>query len=68
MPDDLTVAAQSGLPIAAPAALDHPVRRAPKFRNTENPGETWVGRGRRPRWLKEHLAAGRRLDDFRVQD
>jgi DNA-binding protein H-NS len=67
MHDDLVIASQSGLPTAAPPATQ-PVRHAPKFRNTENPTETWVGRGRRPRWLKEHLAAGRRLDDFRVQD
>jgi DNA-binding protein H-NS len=66
MQDDLTVAAQSGLPIAAPLATD-PMVRAPKFKNTENPAETWVGRGRRPRWLKDHLAAGRSLDEFRIQ-
>jgi len=64
MPDDLAVAAQSGLPIAAPPATD-PMVRAPKFKNTENPAETWVGRGRRPRWLKDQLAAGRSLDEFR---
>ena len=67
MQDDLAAAAQSGLPIAAPPATD-PLVSAPKFRNIENPAQTWVGRGRRPRWLKEHLAAGRSLDDFRVQD
>jgi DNA-binding protein H-NS len=24
---------------------------APKYRNPENPAETWAGRGLRPRWL-----------------
>jgi DNA-binding protein H-NS len=66
MQDDLAVAAQSGLPIAAPITAE-PVVRAPKFTNTENPAQTWVGRGRRPRWLKDHLAAGRSLDEFRAQ-
>ena len=66
MQDDVAVAAQSGLPIAAPTTTD-PAVRAPKFKNTENPTETWVGRGRRPRWLKDQLAAGRSLDEFRVQ-
>jgi DNA-binding protein H-NS len=66
MPDNLAVAAQSGLPIAAPITAD-PIVRAPKFMNTENPAQTWAGRGRRPRWLKQQLAAGRSLDEFRVQ-
>jgi DNA-binding protein H-NS len=66
MHDDLAVAAQSGLPIAAPVTAD-PIVRAPKFMNTENPAQTWVGRGRRPKWLKDQLAAGRSLDDFAVQ-
>lgn len=37
-----------------------------KFRNPENPEETWSGRGRRPAWFKAHLEAGRSEDDFRV--
>lgn len=36
-----------------------------KFRNAET-GESWSGRGLQPRWLKAALAAGRKLDDFRV--
>jgi DNA-binding protein H-NS len=27
-----------------------------------------MGHGKRPNWLKEQLAAGRNLDDFRVND
>jgi DNA-binding protein H-NS len=27
-------------------------------------GNTWVGLGKRPRWLQEALAAGRKLEDF----
>lgn len=30
-------------------------------------GNTWGGRGPRPRWLKEALAAGAKLEDFAVR-
>jgi DNA-binding protein H-NS len=38
----------------------------PKFRNPEQPNQTWSGRGLQPHWLTELLAAGRCIDDFRV--
>ena len=38
----------------------------PKFRNPDNPSETWSGRGKQPRWVIELLAMGKRLDDFRI--
>jgi len=41
-----------------------PVR--PKFRNPENPSETWAGRGKQPRWLVAQLKAGKKADDFRI--
>ncbi len=31
---------------------------APKYRNPDNPTETWSGRGRKPRWFEEALARG----------
>jgi DNA-binding protein H-NS len=39
----------------------------PKFRNPAQPGETWAGRGKRPRWLTAQLSSGKELDDFRIQ-
>lgn len=39
---------------------------APRYRNPENPEQTWSGRGRRPRWVHEAEAAGRRLEDMRI--
>jgi DNA-binding protein H-NS len=30
---------------------------APKYRNPENPAETWAGRGLRPRWLAAAIKA-----------
>ncbi len=39
----------------------------PKYRNPENPSETWAGRGKQPRWLTAQLRSGKRIDDFRIQ-
>jgi DNA-binding protein H-NS len=39
---------------------------APRYRNPENPDQTWSGRGRRPRWVHDAEAAGRSLDDLRI--
>jgi DNA-binding protein H-NS len=66
MHDDLKSAEGSGLPVTTSTPSAPAVRRAPKFRNTENPAETWMGRGKRPNWLKAQLAAGRSLNDFRI--
>jgi DNA-binding protein H-NS len=39
----------------------------PKYRNPSNPGETWAGRGKQPRWLAAQLKAGKQLDDFMIR-
>ncbi len=39
---------------------------APRYRNPENPEQTWSGRGRRPRWVHEAEAAGRSLADMEI--
>jgi DNA-binding protein H-NS len=39
----------------------------PKFRNPDDPSETWAGRGKRPRWLAEQLRSGKKADDFRIE-
>ena len=51
-----------GTAAKAPAAPRRPV--APKYRDEQ--GNTWAGRGNRPRWLVEALEAGRKLEDFAV--
>lgn len=41
--------------------------RAPvevKYRHPENPGMTWSGRGKRPQWVTEALASGKKLEDL----
>jgi DNA-binding protein H-NS len=40
---------------------------APKYRNPENPAETWAGRGLKPRWLATALKAGGKLEDFTIE-
>jgi len=40
---------------------------APKYRDPANPGSTWAGRGRSPRWLVDKLAAGAKLEDFAIK-
>jgi DNA-binding protein H-NS len=37
---------------------------AAKYR--DEAGNTWVGRGPRPQWLREALAAGKTLQDFAI--
>ncbi|MBB1472844.1 MULTISPECIES: H-NS histone family protein [unclassified Luteimonas] len=39
---------------------------APKYRNPENPAETWTGRGMKPRWLAAQLAAGKSAEEFLI--
>ncbi len=39
-------------------------KRSIKYRNTKNHEETWTGRGRKPTWLVDALAAGRQISDF----
>jgi len=52
-----------------PAAKARPARKARgtsevKFR--DEAGNTWGGRGPRPQWLRDALAAGKTLQDFAV--
>jgi DNA-binding protein H-NS len=39
---------------------------APKYRNPDNPVETWAGRGLKPRWLAAALKTGKKLEDFSI--
>ena len=38
----------------------------PKYRNPDNPVETWAGRGLRPRWLTAALKSGKKLEQFAI--
>jgi DNA-binding protein H-NS len=66
---DLGLAGSGSAPRAAKAAKavggkrkKHPA--IAKFRNEA--GETWVGRGPRPLWLRHAIASGKQLQDFAV--
>ncbi len=37
-----------------------------KYRDPNNPENTWAGRGRKPRWLEQALEQGKKLEDFAV--
>jgi DNA-binding protein H-NS len=39
---------------------------ATKYRNPEDPSETWAGRGLKPRWLTAALKAGKKLEHFSI--
>lgn len=40
----------------------------PKYRNPNEPTETWSGRGKLPRWLAAELKSGRTIDEFVIGD
>lgn len=40
----------------------------PKYRNPNEPSETWSGRGKQPRWLKAALQTGRSIEEFVISD
>ena len=41
---------------------------SPKYRNPDQPSETWAGRGKQPRWLVAQLKLGRRIEDFSIRN
>ena len=40
---------------------------APKYRNPDNPEETWTGRGKQPRWLAAKTSEGKSVEDFLIK-
>ncbi len=36
----------------------------PKYRNPDEPSETWSGRGKQPRWLAAALKIGHSIEEF----
>lgn len=37
-----------------------------KYANPANSADTWTGRGRKPRWFSEAMAAGRKPEDLAI--
>ncbi len=40
---------------------------APKYRNPDDPAQTWSGRGKRPRWFNAALKAGKKEKDLLIK-
>jgi DNA-binding protein H-NS len=38
----------------------------PKYRNPNEPSETWSGRGKQPRWLAAALRTGHTIEEFAI--
>jgi len=41
---------------------------SPRYRNPENPAETWSGRGPQPSWVEALRARGVRLEALAIED
>jgi DNA-binding protein H-NS len=39
----------------------------PKYRNPENPDQTWTGKGRKPGWLVAALDSGKNIKELEIQ-
>lgn len=55
----------------APQPVDLPAvktggRPEVQFRNPDNPGLAWTGRGKPPRWVTEWVQGGKSLEALRV--
>ena len=64
--DDVILRARRSGNSSRPEKTKKPV--APRYRNPNNPSETWTGRGITPRWIAALQAEGVTLDELRIQD
>jgi DNA-binding protein H-NS len=69
----MTIADNVGLSIEQILEFGHQTRKKstrkavePRYRNRNNPSETWTGRGKQPRWLVAELEKGAQLADFLI--
>lgn len=62
-PDDSALA-QPRLRTSKASASKRPKRAPSAVRYADDAGNTWTGRGPRPRWLKTAVAEGKELSDF----
>jgi DNA-binding protein H-NS len=73
MPKGHSVGSRRRAPVSARARRGngraHPLKGrtvGPKYRDPENPSQTWAGRGQAPRWLAAYEAQGRKRDEFLI--
>ena len=62
----LKISAATGHREAGPERRLYPIVM-PKYRNPDDPSQTWAGRGKQPHWFLSQLRSGRRIDDLRIQ-
>lgn len=55
----------NGAGAGRPAATRAKAKVEAKYRNTDT-GETWSGRGRKPKWMEQKLASGMKQEDFLI--
>ena len=63
------IAKEMGYSLAELINVEVNATRAPavaKYRHPENAAVTWSGRGRKPQWFVEALAAGKSADDLAI--
>lgn len=58
--------ARRAAPKARKAGAKAAAKPAAAVMYRDEAGNTWVGRGKRPQWLRDALAGGRSLEDFKV--
>ncbi len=64
-----TLARDLGYSLAELVGTETKITRAPtaaKYRHPENPALTWSGRGRKPHWFVEALAAGKAAEELEI--
>ncbi|MGR3365902.1 MAG: H-NS histone family protein [Sagittula sp.] len=60
-------AREKGFSLAELAEDLKATKTAPKYRHPENPELTWTGRGRKPSWFIDALAAGTPAEDLLIE-
>lgn len=61
------LARADGFQLEELTSISAPRKRAPSttiYANPADPSDTWSGRGRKPRWFIEAMAAGKRREDL----
>jgi len=61
--------AEAAKPVSTPPDAAHAAVKgataAPRYRNAS--GQTWSGRGKKPKWIEEALSQGKTLEDFEAK-
>lgn len=64
----LKMAQQAGVKITIEEGDGQFLGELVRYKNPANALETWTGRGRKPNWLTQALASGKKLEDYEVNE